>query len=173
MKFKTSLLPISAAGAIVLTAAPTFSQSNNSIGFRCDTIEGTPTTVVYNSKNQVKPLIHWKQEYIDSQNIRAACEGAAKKLQSRYDNNKLTLLAIDANNSNKPITVCLINKQGESCDVKSSEELLRLKTTGKNQDFQALSEIVNPNLGEVKANEMRTIGRTYARIESKKWFVFF
>ena len=181
MKFKKSLLPILAAGTTALTATPTLGQSNNNVVFRCNANQDTPTTVVYNSKTQKEtPLILWKQEYIDSQNIRASCADAANKFQRRYNNkDKLDFLAID-NNSKNQIVVCLINERGDSCNLKSSDELFRIKTTDKNQDFdKTLSTIIEPNLGKVDVNQspIRTLARIYPRINfriiylSREWLV--
>ncbi|MBR8834833.1 MAG: hypothetical protein DSM106950_12550 [Stigonema ocellatum SAG 48.90 = DSM 106950] len=176
MKFKKSLLFIFLSSTSVLFSHPTFGQSNNSVVFKCSPNQGTYNTVVYNSKTDKEiPLIHWKQEYFDSQNVRENCVDAANKFQNRYNNNnnKLDSLAIDNSNHQK-IVVCLINQRGDSCDLKSSDKLFQIKPPDKKQDFsKTLSALIDPNLANVDESELRTVARIYPKIQSKKWFGFF
>jgi Circadian oscillating protein COP23 len=153
MKVQKSLLLGLTTVAIALTATPTFSQSssNKSILFGCDTTTyNTPTTIAYNSENPKKqqPLIKWKKEYIDSQNLRSDCESAAKILKNRYDKKEFRYLALERNSENKTV-VCWINEKNERCNP-NGEELFLLQPVNTRQElYKALSETIDPALTDL------------------------
>lgn len=175
MKFQKSLLLGLTTGAIVLAANPAFSNfsDNNSFEFRCSQ-DGLTTVVQNKQTEEVEPLIHWKAKYIDSSTeISQACDQAAKTLRSRRDSRKPIILMIDYD-SYQQTTVCLTNDETESCNLSTSEELLRL---GKNVPEKALSEIIDPNLAHLKpkdleASKVRGLGRIYVRPPQKAWWPF-
>jgi hypothetical protein len=153
MKVQKPLLLGLTTVVIALTATPTFSQSssNKSTLFGCETIENTPTTVVYNPQNQneQKVLINWKKEYIDSQNLDSDCKRVAEILKNRYEKEELGLWAFEPNSKNGTGVVCLISQPGKSCNL-SGEELFRIKTVNTSEDlYNALVAIVDSNLSEL------------------------
>ncbi|MBW4478399.1 MAG: hypothetical protein KME54_16435 [Tolypothrix brevis GSE-NOS-MK-07-07A] len=164
--------------AIALTATPTFSQSssNNSISFGCETIENTPTTVVYNpqNQNQKKALINWKKEYINSQNLDSDCKHAAEILKNRYEKEELGLWAFEPNSKNGTGVVCLISQPGKSCNL-SGEELLSIKTVNTEQNlYDAFITVVDPNLIELDKNtfekKFRANDRTYIKMKPRSFW---
>jgi Circadian oscillating protein COP23 len=170
MKLHKSLLLFSTAGVIALSANPSFSQSNSSdsLSFRCRDINGIPTTEVYNSKNPEKnlPLIHWKSDLIDSQNIQEDCKNAASKLQKRGDVNFTAI----SPNTNSQYVVCLIDAPGETCDV-SDDKLLRLKPTKEART--ALSKILDENFVPLKNLErFKAEGYSSPKIKRNRWSSF-
>jgi Circadian oscillating protein COP23 len=176
MKVQKSLLLGLTTVAIALAATPTFSQSssNKSILFGCETIDNTPTTIAYNSENPKKqqPLIKWKKEYIDSENISLLCDNAAQKLQSRYKEEEPGYLAFEPNSNNQTV-VCLINQRGKSCNL-SGEELFRIKTVNTREDlYNALVAIVDPNLSDLDKktieSRFRGVDKTYSRMKPRNF----
>ncbi len=152
MKVQKSLLLGLTTVAIALTATPTFSQSssNKRILFGCETINNTPTTIAYNSENPKKqqPLIKWKKEYINSQNLVSDCESAAKILKNRYDKKEFRYLALERNSENK-IVVCWINEKNENCKP-NGEKLFLLQPVKTRQElYKALSETIDPALADL------------------------
>ncbi len=182
MKVQKSLLLGLTTVAIAITATPTFSQSssNKSILFGCETIENTPTTVVYNPQNpkQQKALINWKKEYIDSQNLVFDCQRAANTLQKRYEKKYLDLWAFEPNSNNGTGVVCLINERGKSCNL-NGEELLSIKTVNTPQNlYNAFIAVVDPNLIELDKNtiknQFRGVDRTYIKMKPRSfWEILF
>jgi hypothetical protein len=156
--------------AIALTATPTFSQSssNNSISFGCETIENTPTTIAYTSENPNKqPMIYWKKEYIDSQNIVSDCERAAKILKNRYDKKEFRYLAFQPNSNNQTV-VCLVNETVKTCE-KSGEKLFLVSAVSTGQDlYKALLETIDPTLSQLDKEtiekQFRNADVTYSKM---------
>jgi hypothetical protein len=178
MKVQKSLLLGLTTVALAITATPTFSQSSSNssiLKFGCETIENTPTTVVYNPQNQKeqKTLINWKKEYIDSQDIVSDCQRAARKLNKHYNKEKPGFWAFELNSNNGTAVVCVIPERGKSCNL-SGEEFLRIKNVKTGEDlYNALSAFVDPNLIELDKNtienQFRGVDRTYSRMKPRNF----
>jgi hypothetical protein len=185
MKFQKSLLLGLTTGAIALTTTPTFGQSSpgSKVVFRCNTKQDILTTVAYNPENEKEiPLIYWKREYINSQNIRQDCDRAAEKLGKRFESqnpseSNIFLVVenqlLDRNSNNQMIQtiVCLADTRGASCNSNGSNELFRIETKAQQPENQkVLSEILNSDFADLNGTQLRGVARTYPKIKSKTWF---
>ena len=172
--FQKSLL-IGLTGAITIAITPAFSQSSseNQVVSRCDIIRGVPVTVAYNPNNQQQPIpiITWRKDYIDSQNIEQDCKNAAEKITKRLNSlnplKKDFYLVVETqplkSNSKDEIplyNVCLASQSGGTCN--DGKKLVRLKIESNSEEANKIfSTIINPEFAELGKVGIRNIGRTY------------
>lgn len=189
MKYSKSFL-LGSTFVMTIAATPTLAQSSSDykVSYRCDTVGAVPVTVAYNpNNNRQEPLkiITWKQENIDSQNIKQDCQKAAEKLRAGLDLKSATEAdmylavqskALNTNNSRNKIalySVCLVKARGTSCGTKADNLLVRIKVKPgltEEQQQKDLSAIINPEFAELDVERTRAIGVTYPKIKSKPFW---
>ncbi|HEY9692991.1 MAG TPA: COP23 domain-containing protein [Oculatellaceae cyanobacterium] len=175
MKFSKTLSLILAAGAIALTATPTFSNNSSQTPFSFDcklNKGGILTTVASNAQKpgdkEIKEIIFWKSEFIDSSDINADCHAAANVLQTHFNEKPSSYLAQDTHQGQ--VVVCLVQNKQQGCFVDKNNKLLWLK-----KDFQdsanVIKKVVNPDYNKLEPPPgTRGYGRIIVTISPLKWW---